>query len=157
MATDANCHCGSGAAQLPPPANLVIFGATGDLTKRKLMPALLRMLRCGLLHPDSQIVGVVRGQVDSWRESIAQALLDYSPAPKPTRAEVEQLQAMLVPVEGALEERATYQQLAESLKIYHDAQPALFYCAIPPQWYETVINQLGRLDSPMSSMAIVAL
>ena len=32
------------------PANIVIFGATGDLTNRKLMPALIRMLDCGLVH-----------------------------------------------------------------------------------------------------------
>ena len=46
------------------PANIVIFGATGDLTKRKLMPALVRMLDCGLVHPDSRIIGVVRDMAD---------------------------------------------------------------------------------------------
>ena len=49
------------------PTNIVIFGATGDLTKRKLMPALVRMLDCGLLHPDSRIIGVVRDMDhDAW-------------------------------------------------------------------------------------------
>ena len=41
------------------PTNIVIFGATGDLTKRKLLPALVRMLDGGLVHHDSRIIGVV--------------------------------------------------------------------------------------------------
>ena len=40
------------------PTNIVIFGAAGDLSKRKLMPALMRMLCCGLIHDDSRILGV---------------------------------------------------------------------------------------------------
>ena len=39
------------------PTNIVIFGAAGDLSKRKLMPALIRMLEYGLLHSDSRIIG----------------------------------------------------------------------------------------------------
>ena len=39
------------------PTNIVIFGAGGDLTKRKLIPALVKMIRCGLLHPKSKIIG----------------------------------------------------------------------------------------------------
>ena len=44
------------------PANVVILGAGGDLTKRKLIPALVKMLRCGLLHPESKIIGVLKGR-----------------------------------------------------------------------------------------------
>ncbi|MCK5336050.1 MAG: glucose 6-phosphate dehydrogenase, partial [Gammaproteobacteria bacterium] len=44
------------------PANIVILGAGGDLTKRKLIPALVKMLRCGLLHHESKIIGVLKGR-----------------------------------------------------------------------------------------------
>ena len=57
------------------PTNIVIFGATGDLTKRKLMPALVRMLDCGLLHPDSRIIGVVRDMDhDAWLKLVRAGL-----------------------------------------------------------------------------------
>jgi glucose-6-phosphate 1-dehydrogenase len=47
------------------PSNIVIFGAAGDLTKRKLMPALVRMLCCGLIHGDSYIIGVLRNRSEA--------------------------------------------------------------------------------------------
>ena len=42
------------------PANIVIFGASGDLSKRKLLPALAHMHRWNLLGPHSRIIGAVR-------------------------------------------------------------------------------------------------
>jgi glucose-6-phosphate 1-dehydrogenase len=59
------------------PANIVIFGATGDLTKRKLMPALVRMLDCGLVHPESRIIGVVRDMsTDEWLQLVRDGLAE---------------------------------------------------------------------------------
>ena len=55
------------------PANIVIFGATGDLSKRKLIPALIRMLDCGLVHKDSRILGVVNNRT---KEEWIQLLFD---------------------------------------------------------------------------------
>ena len=53
------------------PTNIVIFGAGGDLTKRKLIPALVKMLRCGLLHSDSKIIGVLKDRTrDVWLQGI---------------------------------------------------------------------------------------
>ena len=61
------------------PTNIVIFGATGDLTKRKLMPALVRMLDCGLLHPDSRIIGVVRDmEQDAWLKLVRHHQPDHT-------------------------------------------------------------------------------
>ena len=44
----------------PAPGSLVIFGASGDLAKRKLFPALYHLFRRGLLHEDSRIDGCAR-------------------------------------------------------------------------------------------------
>ncbi|MGB5516840.1 MAG: glucose-6-phosphate dehydrogenase, partial [Gammaproteobacteria bacterium] len=53
------------------PTNIVIFGAAGDLTKRKLMPALIRMLEYGLLHNESRIIGVVNNRTEQvWLDLI---------------------------------------------------------------------------------------
>jgi glucose-6-phosphate 1-dehydrogenase len=69
----------------------VLFGATGDLAKRKILPALFEAHRAGLLPTDGKIVGVARGELDEvghrdWvsthvREHLAAGLTD-APAMK---------------------------------------------------------------------------
>ena len=56
------------------PAAIVIFGASGDLTKRKLVPALYNLMRDGLLGDDVAILGVARSSFDAdgFREKLAE-------------------------------------------------------------------------------------
>ncbi len=62
------------------PTNIVIFGVTGDLSKRKLMPALVRMLCCGLVHTDSKIVGVVNNRTEEvWINLVREGMQEFSP------------------------------------------------------------------------------
>ena len=62
------------------PTNIVIFGAAGDLSKRKLMPALMRMLCCGLVHDDSRILGVLRNRSkEEWIAQLREGFEKYSP------------------------------------------------------------------------------
>ncbi len=58
------------------PNQLVVFGASGDLTSRKLIPALLRNLTDGAIKQPLQVVGVSRGQRTSedWRDELAGAV-----------------------------------------------------------------------------------
>lgn len=49
------------------PCDLLLFGGTGDLALRKLLPALYRCHRSGTLHPDSRIVGISRQKMDAQR------------------------------------------------------------------------------------------
>lgn len=127
----------------PPPANIVIFGATGDLTKRKLVPALTRMLRCNLVHPDSRIIGVVRKNVDQWVEDMGVALRQYGGAELSEDA-INHFLSLLVPVEGVLENPETYKRIAAALKQHDDGTNVLFYCAVPPRWYTQVAQGLGE-------------
>ena len=61
------------------PTNIVIFGAAGDLTKRKLIPALLKMIRCGLVNRDSKIIGVVNNRsFETWLEIIRTSIEEYA-------------------------------------------------------------------------------
>ena len=62
------------------PTNIVIFGAAGDLTKRKLIPALVRMIENGLVHEDSRIIGVVNNRTEEvWFNLIRESLERFSP------------------------------------------------------------------------------
>src|ERR1700751_3959195 len=64
----------------PDPCALVIFGASGDLTHKKLMPALYSLAFRQLLPPRFAVIGVARteGDDDSWREDMKQAVQQHS-------------------------------------------------------------------------------
>jgi glucose-6-phosphate 1-dehydrogenase len=129
--------------QHPPPANIVIFGATGDLSKRKLIPALTRMLRCNLVHPDSRIIGIVRKNPEKWIESMGEALREYG-GPSLNEESISHFLSLLAPVQGVLENSETYRQIAAALKKNDGETNVLFYCAVPPDWYAKVAQGLGE-------------
>ena len=62
------------------PCVMVIFGAAGDLTKRKLIPALYNLAKEGLLSPDFAVIGVARREMgtEEFREKIGQVLKKYA-------------------------------------------------------------------------------
>ena len=126
------------------PANIVIFGATGDLTKRKLLPALAHMHRWNLLGPHSRIIGVVR---DKWKKShwvnyVHDQLLHYFPDAILNPRSWQRIVTKLDLVTGDLADPELYQQLAETLRELEGKKNALFYLAIPPEWYECVAKNL---------------
>jgi glucose-6-phosphate 1-dehydrogenase len=128
------------------PTNIVIFGATGDLTKRKLMPALIKMIECGLVHPQSRIIGVVNGRTpEEWHEMVRAGLDKYSRNEAMSEEEWRKFSAMLKMVPGDLADEETYARLADSIELLGGKKNAMFYCAIPPQWYPAVTRGLHRV------------
>lgn len=118
------------------PANIVIFGAAGDLTKRKLLPALINMQRAGLLHPDSVVIGVVNNRTEEqWLDLLHEGILEYAPELALDETEWQAFRARMRMVPGDLEDAETYGRLADALQELGGRKNALFYCAIPPQWY----------------------
>jgi len=131
----------------PLPANIVIFGATGDLTKRKLMPALARMYRTGLVHPQSRIIGVARDIAGAeWPDMIRTALESYAADLQYTDEEWQAFAARLRFVQGDLADADTYARLAGALDTEQGVCNALFYLAIPPEWYVQVAQGLGQVQ-----------
>ncbi|MDH3526418.1 MAG: glucose-6-phosphate dehydrogenase [Gammaproteobacteria bacterium] len=127
------------------PANIVIFGATGDLTMRKLMPALVRMVDCGLMHPQSRIIGVVRDMSSAaWLQLVRDGLAEFSPEVGMDEDRWQAFSALLKMVPGDLEDETTYTRLAESLEQLGDSKNAMFYCAIPPKWYRIAARGLNK-------------
>ena len=129
------------------PANIVIFGATGDLTKRKLMPALVRMVDCGLVHPESRIIGIVRDMsTEAWLQLVRDGLAEFAPEISMDAERWQIFSALLKMVPGDLYDETTYTRLAESLEELGGRKNAMFYCAIPPRWYRVAargLNQVG--------------
>jgi len=125
------------------PANIVIFGAGGDLTKRKLIPALVKMLRCGLLHVDSKIIGVLKGRThDEWLDALHQGMRDFAKDISMDDSQWKEFSGMFKMVAGDLENDQTYIDLAESLETIEGKTNAMFYCAVPPHTYTTVASGL---------------
>ena len=71
----------------PPPQAIVIFGASGDLTKRKLLPAFYHLFLEGLLPEGFVIVGYARTEMDdeAFREHAREAIATYGKRPPRAR------------------------------------------------------------------------
>ncbi len=129
------------------PANIVIFGAAGDLTKRKLIPALVKMLRCGLLHPASKIIGVFKNRTQKeWVDSLYIGIRKYAPDVSMDAEQWVQFSTMFKMVSGDLEQASTYESLKESLETLGGKVHAMFYCAVPPGWYTAIAKGLHQAD-----------
>ncbi len=132
------------------PCTLVIFGAGGDLTRRKLVPALYHLLQDGLLPPTVAVIGVGRERLDdaSFRTAMQRALDEFAPdGGRPDVAAT--LRERLFYVCGDLDDAQTYGALRRRLEAVDGAPPAvaargrLFYLAIPPSVYPDVIHHLN--------------
>ncbi len=127
------------------PTNIVIFGVTGDLSKRKLMPALVRMLCCGLVHTDSKIIGVVNNRTEEvWIDLVRKGMQEFSPEIIEDEDKWNKFRSRLIMVPGDLGDETSYQRLAESLVMLDGKKNAMFYCAIPPEWYGKVTGGLHK-------------
>jgi len=128
----------------PEATNIVIFGASGDLTKRKLLPALAHMHRWNLLGPHSRIIGAVREKwtKSHWENYVHDQLLQYFPEAVMNPPSWRRIAEKLDLVVGDLADPALYEQLAKTLHADGGKTNALYYLAIPPSWYEVVCKNL---------------
>jgi len=124
------------------PCTVVILGAGGDLTRRKLLPSLLHLLGDGLLHEATRIIGVGRTPMsdEAFREATREAL-------SPDAALWARFAPRLSWIAGDLAMPSTYQAIEEQLEILETSEAGdrgrLFYLAVPPSLYETAIEGLS--------------
>lgn len=132
----AGCRAGPLAA--------VIFGGTGDLARRKLLPALYRLYRQGLLPPEFAIVGVARDDLsdDAYRAIVREAV--GGPEDEVWRS----FAANVYFCAGDLARAELYRDLSERLREVSTECGTdgnlLHYLAIPPSLIELVVEGLGR-------------
>ncbi len=129
----------------PAPCVLVFFGATGDLTRRKLIPSLFQLDRDGLLHACSRIVGCGRTALDdaSFRALAAEAL--------PHAAASTERDAFLARISYVRTDPAqaeTFSRLTELLTRFDTLNPPapfnrLFFFATPPDSCRPLIERLA--------------
>ncbi|WOF22328.1 glucose-6-phosphate dehydrogenase [Microbacterium betulae] len=130
------------------PSALVIFGATGDLARKKLMPAVYDLANRGLLSPGFALVGMSRrdwaGDVP-FSEVVREAVQAH--ARTEFREETwEQLQRGIRFVEGDFDDPEAYVRLRETVEALDDERGTMgnhaFYLSIPPRAFPVVATQL---------------
>jgi glucose-6-phosphate 1-dehydrogenase len=136
--------------QLPhaDPCIVVIFGATGDLTKRKLMPALFDLCRLGCLE-QVRILGVGRNasSEDEYRNLVHEALTKSDKVDDLDEHVWNDFARRIHYVAGELEDEDTYQTITaqlEELAANGASKNRLFYLATPPSLFDEIVNGLGK-------------
>ncbi|MCK5828065.1 glucose-6-phosphate dehydrogenase, partial [Candidatus Bipolaricaulota bacterium] len=135
------------------PAIIVIFGASGDLTQRKLLPALHSLSCASLLHSDTQILGVGRTKIppESFRARIYEGIEAYARV-KPdarlcelwTQLETRLDYTVVTPGDGD-----TFRHLAQRIEQIESLSETggnlLFYLAVPPEAAYDIAQSLQRV------------
>ena len=130
------------------PCVLVIFGASGDLTKRLLIPAIYHLKRSRLLPENFAIAGVARTeQTDgAFCDGLQKALKQFSNEPVDASA-WDWLASRMRYLSGDLDNPATYQRLANLLneidRTFGTSGNYLFYFAVPESAFGDIVKQLG--------------
>jgi glucose-6-phosphate 1-dehydrogenase len=121
---------------------LVLFGATGDLAKRKLFPALYQLESRGLLQ--IPVIGVARSDWtdQAFCEHAHDAILQS--IPDAHASAIEPLMRRLDLIQGDYADPATWESLRDTLD-RHGSTQAVFYMAIPPSMFPTVAESLASV------------
>ena len=131
------------------PCVLVLFGVTGDLSRKKLLPAIYDLANRGLLPPGFAVVGFARRdwEHEDFRQLAHDAVKEH--ARTPFREEVwNQLSEGIQFVPGTFDDDAAFETLAKTVKELDEKRGTggnyAFYLSIPPKFFQDVVKQLQR-------------
>ncbi len=137
----------SGLSQRSGPCVIVIFGASGDLTKRRLLPSLCNLAASGLLSEDFAIIGVGRREWsdEDFRQQMRSAVTEF--ATQEVDPELwTNIEQRLHYCHGSYSDSGTYQRLgtmlSQSGSTHHTRGNALFYLSVPPSAFGPITQQL---------------
>ena len=141
---------GLGVERMAPPCAMVIFGASGDLTHRKLMPALYHLAVARSLPPAFAVVGVARTELDDddFRGRMRDAVEDALDGDPVDEQAWQQLSKGMRYVPGDYGEEATFDRLRDVLEELDrscaTAGNRLYYLATVPSMFAPVATGLSR-------------
>ncbi len=131
------------------PCVMVIFGATGDLTKRKLIPALCNLSQDDLLPKQFAIVGFATNDysTESFRKMLGEEIPKYAPAPVDLKF-WEGIAERIYYVRGDFQDTQAYQRLKEQMeqadKLHNTLGNRFFYLAVAPRFFSPIVKKLGE-------------
>ncbi len=139
----------AGLERLPvAPTTLVIFGATGDLARRKLLPALYNLAHDGALPERFRLVGVSRQEKahEDYRQECEEAIRQFSRRP-PKPDVLEGLLEDVRYVPGVFDDDSVYSELGKTLDEFDEqAGESLnraFYLSTAPEFFPVIVERLG--------------
>ncbi len=140
----------AGLERLPvAPASLVIFGATGDLSRRKLLPALYNLAHDGVLPGHFHVIGVARRErTDAeFADECVEAIRRFSRR-QPDPDVLESLHDNVRYVSGSFDDASVYERLSELLDGFEGeaGEPLnrLFYLSTSPGFFPVIVKELGH-------------
>lgn len=137
-------------ATINEPNIIVIFGITGDLAGKKLLPALYHLYKDGLLHHQTKIVGLSRRNIDvtALLEKVKLCILESDKACDSAVMELFKQNLCMLQFDPHSDE--DYPQLQRELSRIEDdfgyCVDRLLYLSVPPRIYRSVIEHLGEHD-----------
>jgi glucose-6-phosphate 1-dehydrogenase len=128
---------------------LVLFGVTGDLSYRKIFPALQSLMQAGRL--DMPIIGVARGdRSETWlRDRIVDSVTEFG---TPDSEALDRIEKNLQFVPGDYSDPSTFERLRQAMG---KSERPLFYLAIPPSLFDDVVENLQTADAIRRGRVVV--
>ena len=129
---------------------MVIFGASGDLTKRKLVPALWSLYQSRVLPEPFAVIGVARSEMtdEIFRGRMREAVSDFARVQPPSDRVWQRFASCLFYHTGDPADRGLYPRLDEHIRRVEQERGTsgnrLFYLAAPPSIYATIVTGLGE-------------
>ena len=134
------------------PTIVVIFGGTGDLTKRKLVPAFYNLFLDGWLPEQFAIIGLGRTKLNDakYRERLHDGLIEFSRSGKPKDDKWDVFQEFLHYHTSEINSPESYTQLAEKIAKLEEGwghrANRLFYLSVAPQFIEAATINLSKAE-----------
>ena len=135
------------------PFDLVIFGGTGDLARRKILPGLFRRFCQGQMTPESQIIGAARAEMDNagFRQLVADAIAEFGPKdanPKDIAAFLTRLGYVAIDAKGD----GGWADLKSRMR---DGYVRAFYFSVAPALFGDLAQRLHTNDIAQTDSRIV--
>ena len=132
------------------PCIITIFGATGDLMQRKLMPAIYNLTRDGLLHENTVVIGFARRPKtdEQFRAEMLEGISKFSRTKPVDQGIWEKVASKLFYHQSTFEDAAGYEKLAERFKEldkqFNVGGRRLYYLSTSPSEFEPIVTNLGN-------------
>jgi glucose-6-phosphate 1-dehydrogenase len=131
------------------PTTLAIFGATGDLSKRKLLPAIYNLAHEGALPERFNLIGSSRSQMsdDDFRELARESIRQFSRRP-PDEQVLDRLIENMRYVSGSFDDDSVYEQVDKHCRAFDEeggiAFNRVFYLSTAPTFFPVIVGKLGE-------------
>lgn len=146
------------------PTILIILGATGDLTWRKLLPALYNLYLDKCLPEKFAVIGISRGEMNQsdFKKHIHESVNKNSRSGKPAQNSWQSFIGHVTYLQGDFTEKSTYIGLGNQIKALETkwkvAATRIFYMAVPPNAFENIAKQIGAsglADNKLQSRIVI--